>query len=88
VGWNVAGTVFQLEIFCAVNDAGFGYRVTRWTPGGTPSTSAPVVSIDDGYVSTGNMPAIDTLFVPHIWAQNVAATATSLAVIQMYKESD
>jgi hypothetical protein len=88
VGWNVAGTMFQLEIFCKPNDTGFGYRVTRWVPGSTPNTSAPVVAIDDGFVSTGQLPAIDTLFVPHIWAQNVAATATSFAFIQMYKESD
>jgi hypothetical protein len=88
VGWNVAGTMFQLEIFCAPGDAGFGYRITRWTPGATPSTSAPVITSDEGYISTGNMPVIDTLFCPHIWAVNVAATATSIAVIQLYKESD
>lgn len=85
VGWNIAGSVFQLEFFCAPGDAGFGYRVQRLQPNGA---SAPTLTVDNGYVSSGNMPGIDTLFVPHLWAQNVAATATSVAMIQMYKESD
>lgn len=88
VGWNVAGTWFQLEIFCKPGDTGFGYRVVRYTPGATPSTVAPVVAIDEGYVTAGNLPGIDTLFAPHLWAQNVSATASSIAFIQLYKESD
>lgn len=82
VGWNTAGTMFQVEIFCKTGDTGFGWRVTRWTP----STGATVS--DQGYVSAGNMPAIDTLFCPHLFAVNVAATATTLAFVSMYCETD
>lgn len=87
VGWNVAGTMFQIEIFCAAGDAGFGYRVTRYTPNGA---LAPTVVFDDGYINSGVMPAIDTLFVPHVHFQNgsTTAAAASIAFIQMYKESD
>jgi hypothetical protein len=85
VGWNVAGTMFQIEIFCKPGDTVFGYRVTRYTPNGS---SAPTIVFDEGTVGSGNMPGIDTLFCPHAWAQNVAATATSFAFIHFYKESD
>jgi hypothetical protein len=81
-GWNVAGTMFQLELYCATGDAGFGWRVVRFTS----STGASVV--DQGYVSSGAMPAIDTLFCPHIFGVNVAAAVQTLAIVQMYCESD
>lgn len=82
VGWNTLGTMFQLEIFCAAGDAGFGWRVVRWNP-----TTAAIVT-DQGYVNTGNMPAIDTLFCPHLWGSNVAAAVQTLAFVSMYCETD
>lgn len=81
VGWNVLGHTFQLELFCKANDTGFGYRVTRWDTSG-------VAVVDEGFVGSGNMPAIDTLFCPHLFGVNVNNAVQTLAFIQFYCELD
>lgn len=62
---------FKLELWCDAGEAGINYQVTR-------VSSAGVAAVDLGTIAVaGDLPVIDTLFVPHLWMGNTTAVAST-----------